>query len=401
MKRFLPILILLCLLCGCAAIPAEPSATAAPTVTAATTSPVETTMPPATTEPVTEPSVKTTAATEPPVIDPLEVMLEQMTTQELVGQLFLARCPDIHAVEDIGTYHLGGYILFGRDFRDQTADSLRQTIAAYQAASAVPMLIAVDEEGGTVTRVSGREAFRAEKFPAPADAYAQGGMDMVLDAEIEKCKLLRHLGINVNMAPVCDVTTDPDAFMYSRSLRLEPEEAGGVIGQIVTAMGDTRVGSVLKHFPGYGNNADTHSGIAEDYRSLNELENRDLIPFRAGIDAGCDAVLVSHTVVYALDSDHPASLSPAVIRYLRQEMGFDGVIITDDLVMDAITDAYGTEESAVLAVLAGCDLLCSSEYVVQYRAVLDAVTDGRIPLEQVKASVLRILRWKQNLGLLP
>ena len=161
-----------------------------------------------------------------------------------------------------------------------------------------------------------------------------------------------------------------------------------------------QVGSVLKHFPGYGDNADTHTGLAVDSRSLQELESSDLLPFAAGIDAGCGAVLVSHNIVQALDGDSPASLSPAVHQYLRDTMGFDGVVMTDDLVMEAITDRYGTGEAAVLAVQAGNDLLCSTDYAEQYNAVLSAVLDGRIDFDALNASVTRILKWKQNLGLL-
>ena len=199
---------------------------------------------------------------------------------------------------------------------------------------------------------------------------------------------------------MCDVTTDPDAFMYSRSLGQSPEETGRVIASMVKLMNRSQFGCVLKHFPGYGNNTDTHVGIAIDDRSLDELESGDLIPFAKGIDAGAKAIMVSHTFVNCLDTEYPASLSPAVIEYLRNTMGFGGVVITDDLAMEAITDLYGAEESAVLAVLAGNDLLCSSEYWIQYPAVLEAVESGRISAEILDAAVLRILNWKYSMGIL-
>ena len=160
------------------------------------------------------------------------------------------------------------------------------------------------------------------------------------------------------------------------------------------------IGSVLKHFPGYGNNADTHTGIAADNRTLEELLSADLVPFSAGIEAGCGAILVSHTFVNCLDTAYPASLSPLVIGYLRQDMGFSGVVVTDDLAMGAITELYGAGEAAVLAVLAGNDLLISSEYQIQYDAILEAVRSGRIPEEMLNESVKRILTWKENLGLI-
>ena len=132
-----------------------------------------------------------------------------------------------------------------------------------------------------------------------------------------------------------------------------------------------------------------------------EFTQRDLLPFAAGIGAGCDGILVSHTIVEAFDPSLPASLSPAVHQYLREEMGFEGVILTDDLVMQAITDQYGSGEAAVLAVLAGNDMLCSTDYAAQYEAVLAAVLEGRIDMDTLNAAAGRVLRWKMNLGLIP
>ena len=356
---------------------------------------------PAPTQAIPEPG-ETMAETLPamPEEDPLQTLLEGMTTEEKVGQLFLARCPGDTALEDIATYHLGGYILFGSDFDGQTPERVRDTVSAWQEASPIPLLIAVDEEGGTVCRVSRVSSFRSTPFRSPRDYFAEGGMKAVLAAEVEKAILLKGLGIQVNMGPVCDITTRKDSFMYRRSLGLGPVETAIFVTETVDILNIHQVGSVLKHFPGYGNNTDTHTGIARDSRPLEELEDHDLIPFLAGIHAGCGAILVSHAIVEAFDKDAPATLSPAVHQYLREDMGFDGVIVTDDLQMQAITDLYEVEEAAVLAVLAGNDLLCASDYRVQYPAVLEAVQSGRIPMELVDAAVLRILRWKQSLGLL-
>lgn len=343
-------------------------------------------------------TVEVSIATEP--YDPLQMLLDSMTTEEKVGQLFLARCPDESAAEDIRTYHLGGYILFGRDFDNETPESFSDKIQRLQLAAPIPLLIAVDEEGGSVCRISSHTAFRSRRFPSPREAFASGGMEEVLAVETEKAALLRSLNINVNMGPVCDVTTDPQAFMYQRSLGQSPEETGRFAVNTVRIMESQAIGTVLKHFPGYGNNADTHTQIARDERSLEELEKTDLVPFDAAMETGADAVLVSHTIVAALDETLPASLSPAVHDYLRNAMNFDGVIVTDDLVMQAITDAYGPEEAAVLAVLGGNDLLCSTQYQLQYAAVLKAVQEGRISETRLEESVLRILRWKKELGLI-
>ncbi|MBQ8236927.1 MAG: beta-hexosaminidase [Oscillospiraceae bacterium] len=386
MKRLLILLALL--LAGCSAGDHMP------------TTPIATETQPVITEPtVPETTAPTEAPTEAPT-DPIEEMVNTMTVEEKVGQLFLARYDAANAQHHVQQYHLSGWILFSADFEHHTPDTIHAEIDALQVASAVPLLMAVDEEGGTVTRVSRYSAFRDTKFPSPRKIYDRDGLLGLMETEAEKCRLLTSLGLNVNVGPVCDITTDKNAFMYARSLGQTPEITGQLIAGMVDTMAQNQVGSVLKHFPGYGNNADTHVGIARDNRSLEALEAADLVPFRYGIDAGCDAILVSHTIVEALDDTLPASLSPAVISYLRSEMGFDGVILTDDLVMQAITDTYGAGEAAVLAVLAGNDLLCASEYVSQYEAVLAAVQDGRIPMERIDEAVYRVLRWKQKLGLL-
>lgn len=348
-----------------------------------------------TTAPTTQPVPETTVW----VFDPMDIV-SGMTQEEKVGQLFLARCSEETAIADILAFQPGGYILFAADFEGETVESVRAKLADYQASAKIPMLLAVDEEGGTVTRISRFTAFREKRFSSPRKLYQQGGMEAALAGETEKAQLLTGLGINVNMAPVCDVTTDPNAFMYHRSLGQDAAVTADYIRGAVRVMSDMGLGSVLKHFPGYGNNTDTHSGIAYDSRSLEQLEQTDLLPFAAGIEAGCGAVLVSHTIVSCLDSELPASLSPAVHAYLRDVMGFTGVIVTDDLVMQAISDVYGAEEAAVLAVLAGNDLLCSSELSVQYNAVLTAVRDGRIPEALLEEAVCRVITWKYHLGLL-
>lgn len=384
--KILCLILALVMLTGC--VPAEPAAAtvgiAAATEEAMTAPPTTVPPPPPTTEPA----------------DPVLELLSGMSIPEKVGQLFLARCPGEAALADIKAYHLGGYILFAEDLLDQTPESLTQKLQSYQEHASIPMLIAVDEEGGTVCRISAFRAFRDSEYPSPRSLYQEGGLDRVLDIEAEKAFFLHTLGINVNMAPVCDITTDPGAFMYRRSLGQDPETVGKFAIGAMELMGAFQVGAVLKHFPGYGNNADTHTGIAVDDRSLDELEERDLIPFSMGIDAGCGAILVSHTIVNAMDATLPATLSPAVHSYIRSIMGFQGVIVTDDLYMDAIRETYGPGEAAVLAVLAGNDLLCSTEYTIQYQAVLEAVESGRISVNQLDTAAERVLRWKQQLGLI-
>lgn len=390
MKRIISILLVLLLsLTGCASQQAQPA-------TEIVAQPSESLTIPAPTLQETEPVEA--LATQP--LLPMEALLQSMTTEEKVGQLFLAAHTEKTTAEDIAAYHLGGYILFGRFFRERDPETAAADIAAFQQQAKIPLLIAVDEEGGTVNRVSCYQQYRQEEFGSPRELYAQGGLAAILENEQEKCALLRSLGINVNMAPVCDITTDRASFMYKRSLGEGPEETAAFVTGIADVMERSGIGAVLKHFPGYGDNTDTHTGIAVDARPLVQLEKMDLVPFAAGIEADCDAILVSHTFINCLDTAYPATLSPKVHWYLREIMGFEGVIVTDELSMEAITDLYGVEEAAVLSVLAGNDLLCTQDYVLQYGAVLEAVRSGRIPEAAIDRAVTRILQWKYDLGLL-
>ena len=385
MKKLFPILLLLLLLTGCGVLPSEVPSETAPDVT----------LPPETTQPASTP---TFSPSQPR--DVVERILGGMTIEDRVGQILLARCNAETALSDIETYHLGGFVLFGADFENDTPESFREKADSYQAASPVPMILSADEEGGDVTRISRYPAYRSGKFPSLRKSWKAGGLSQILEIEEEKCALLISLGINVNLGPVCDISDDADAFMYSRSLGQSAETTAQVVSDILRVYHANGVGTVLKHFPGYGNNADTHVGLAVDSRSLEELEKRDLVPFSAGIDVGAGAILVSHNIVEALDGSLPASLSPAVHAYLRDTMSFEGVILTDDLYMQAITDEYGVGEAAVLAVLAGNDMLCVTEYAQQYDAILEAVYSGRIPYETLDNAARNVLKWKKSLGLL-
>lgn len=330
---------------------------------------------------------------------PAEKYVDGLTLEQQLGQMFFARCPESGAAEQAARFNVGGFILFGRDFEGQTPESLRQKISEYQSAAKTPLLIGTDEEGGSVVRVSAYKAFRSEKFHSPGYLYSRGGIDAVIADADEKDALLKGLGINVNLAPVCDVSENPSDFIYSRTLGKGAEETAEYISRLVEKMNFDGVGSVLKHFPGYGGNSDTHTEIAVDEREKEEFYQKDFLPFFAGISAGAGGVLVSHNIVKSFDSNLPASLSPEIHRVLREELGFEGVIMTDDLAMKAITAYTGDKSAAVLAVEAGNDMIISSDLESQYTAVLDAVNGGTISRERIRQSAVRVLNWKITLGL--
>ena len=328
----------------------------------------------------------------------LQALLDSMTLEEKVGQLFFVRCPMENAVEDISTYHLGGYLLFGRDYKDGdswlTWDQFIQKIESYQDAAEIPLFIGSDEEGGTVTRASRNPNLFSEPFKSPQAIYSAGGMKALAQDALDKSQSLLDLGINVNFAPVCDVSTNPGDFIYDRTLGQDTETTADYITRTVLTMGDAGEMAVLKHFPGYGNNADTHTGIAVDDRPMETFENSDLLPFKAGIEADAPFVLVSHNIVNCMDPDLPASLSPAVHKVLREECGFDGIAITDDLAMDAV-QAYAKDGAvAVMALQAGNDMVITTDYRTQIPAVIEAVKNGTLEESVIDSACFRVLKCK-------
>ena len=344
--------------------------------------------------------VETTEVTKPPETDIADKLLSEMTLEEKVGQMFYSAAPAGAGEEWITKYHMGGYVLFGNDFDGKSADDVRAMIQGYQMRSKVPLLIGVDEEGGTVLRVSYHEQLRSSGFDSPKNVYQSGGWEAIDATETEKAELLTSLGINVNNAPVCDITSNPDSFIYDRSFSGDPDEVSTFVKKVVDICKDKKLGTVLKHFPGYGDNTDTHEDMSYDSRPLDDFKNRDFIPFKAGIEAGADSIMVAHNIMSDVDADYPASLSKKVHDIIRNELGFDGVIMTDDLAMQAIAKYTGAEAAAVTAAKCGNDILCCTDVEAQYPAVLEAVKNGDIPQEQIDASVKRILKWKHNLGLI-
>lgn len=351
-------------------------------------------------EPPSQPDPSVTSGSTENQDQIIEELLSTMTVEEKVGQMFFVRCPDTGAVEAVSQYKLGGYILFGRDFKDKTAEQVRNDISSYQSASGVPLLIGTDEEGGTVVRASSNPNLFSHRGLSPQALFAEGGMDSIIQDARQKSVTLLGLGVNVNLAPVADVSTDPNDFIYDRSFGQDAQATAEYVSNVVKTMDAEGIGSVLKHFPGYGNNVDTHTGVAIDERPYETFQTSDYLPFTAGIQAGADAVLVSHNVMSCVDNQLPASLSPAVHNELRSTLGFQGVIMTDDLAMDAVAAYAGDQSPAVMAVKAGNDMIITTDFQTQIPEVVQAVKSGEIDEAQIDQSVTRVLKWKYDLGLL-
>ncbi len=356
--------------------------------------------PETTTAPITQ-KTTTQTVTQPPVIPhTIEERLAAMTLQEKAAQMMMGSAVSEADALAAAQNNVGAICLFAGAFSGKTAEEVREMTATLQAAAKTPLLLSVDEEGGTVNRVSLNWRLRGTPFRSPYAIFNEGGMDAVVSDVQEKASLLLSLGINVNLGPVCDVPLSSSNYIYSRSFGMDAALTSEYISAVIPEMSATHLGSVLKHFPGYGGSIDTHKYMAYDERSYDEFASRDLLPFAAGIAAGADAVMVSHNIVTCMDANAPASLSPEVHRVLREELGFTGVIMTDDLGMGAILQYSGGQDPAVAAVLAGNDIVTYANYGTSVPAIVSAVESGIISETQIDESVLRILAWKESLGLL-
>ena len=341
----------------------------------------------------TETTIKTSGVEENKVI---EDRLTTMTLEEKVGQLFWARVPSNHQLEDLQSYHLSGYILFGRDFEGRSLEDMKALTKGYQATAKIPLLIGSDEEGGTVTRIS---SILDTPFQSPMALYQQGGMEAVLSETKQKAELLKSVGINAGLFPVADLARNRSAFIYDRTIGQDAQTTASYVQQVVEELKKSKVGSTLKHFPGYGDNGDSHTAIIQDNRSLDELRQADLLTFQAGIDAGADSVLVSHNILSKIDTV-PSSISPKITDLLRKELHFKGVIMTDDLDMEGLANFVNQEEAAFQVILAGNDLILGSSYQTQIPYLLKKISYGELTEDRIDESVRRILTWKYDLGLL-
>lgn len=320
--------------------------------------------------------------------------VEQMSLEEKIGQLFLVRYDLATSVNQVIEYYPGGFVLFAKDFQNHSKESIRQELEERQKLSKIPLALAVDEEGGYVTRVSRFPQFRSERFKSNKVLFETGGYELVETSEKEKASLLLSLGLNLNLAPVADISTNSDDFMYIRTFGRGADETSTFISNIVKYNNESGISSCLKHFPGYGNNADTHGGMAFDNRSYETFTSSDYLPFKSGIEAGVPTILVSHNVVNAIDSEYPASLSKKVIKELRDTLKFSGIVMTDDLAMGAVSKYVDGNISATLAINAGNDMIITSDFETMFNEVLTSVKDGKIEMKTIDIAVRRIIAWK-------
>lgn len=352
------------------------------------------------------PSGVATPATVVATAVAVEPVLAAMTLPEKVGQLMVIAFSGTAVTPDAGRmvreYGVGGVILFQQNLRDG-AQTQRLT-ADLQARASTPLLIGIDQEGGPVVRLTRG----ASLFPSAMAVGATFSTDVAGGVAATTARELRDLGINTNFGPVADVNSNPhNPVIGVRSYGAHPQHVAALTAAAVHATQDSGVLAVAKHFPGHGDaGVDSHLALPRIDHPLAHLERVELPPFRAAIVAGVDGIMTAHVLLPALEPDprRSATLSRGVLSYLRATLGFQGLIITDDLEMGAIVNDHGTAEAAKIAFQAGADLLLFRRNLAeQHRAhalLLAAVHTGEIPAERLDDSVRRILTAKARRGLL-
>jgi beta-N-acetylhexosaminidase len=364
---------------GCSAqdVPgAEPSAGPSPARTVTST-------------PTPEPAQPLTWGPTPDVYRTAAGLVAGMSVSQQAGQVIVARYGSVeNAAGLMVDLHLGGVIVMG-DNVDST-DQVRGDIAALQAAAGrpYPLVVGVDQEGGTVARIG-----------APATAFPTlmtmgAARDAALAERVARASgdELRALGFTMVFAPVADVTTGPDdPTIGSRSASSDPAIAAGVAMSSVRGYAASGIVAAVKHFPGHGSvPADSHVELPVQDATLGELSRRDFLPFRTAVGAGVPAVMVGHIDVAAVDPGVPSSLSAPVVDLLRDGLGFDGLVVTDAMEMAAVTGGFGTGEAAVRSLAAGVDLvLMPPDVRAAHTAIVDAVAEGRLPAARLAEAATR------------
>ncbi len=290
---------------------------------------------------------------------------------------------------------IGGLIYFEKNIKDK--EQITQMLSNTFSMSKYPIFLAVDEEGGSVSKLK-KSGIDVEQVGDMAEIGQNGDAAQAYEAGTKIGTYLRELGFNLDFAPVADLADAATSELGDRVFGSDAQVVSDMISNMVSGIEGAGVSSCLKHFPGIGSaEGDTHSGRVETTKTLEEMRNYELLPFKAGIDAGADLVMVSHITASAVDEEAvPSSLSRVIVTdVLRNELGFQGVIITDALNMGAITEYYTSEQAAVMAIEAGVDmLLMPQDFNAAYEAVLAAVQDGTISEERINESLERIYRLK-------
>lgn len=331
--------------------------------------------------------------------------IEVMPLEDKVAGLFIVTPEAITGVgtaiqagdgtrEALSRYAVGGIVYFSKNI--QSEEQLKEMIDNTQLYTKYPLFIAVDEEGGSVSRVA--DAGLGTKIDSAQDIGATGDANNAYQAGTAIGGYLSGLGFNLDFAPVADINSVEGSALGSRAYGSDAAAVTPFVTSMMQGIEEQKVTACLKHFPGIGSSTqDTHDGMATTDRTLEEFQANEFTVFQAGIDAGANMIMVGHLSAPALTGDNtPCSMSSVVVTdILRNEMGFKGVIISDALNMSAITQYHDSDVAAIMALRAGCDMILMPEdFEKAYNGVLQAVQDGTISEERINDSLRRIYRIK-------
>lgn len=363
--------------------------------------------------------------TTPPIVTDEAVILgmrdeiiNNMTTEEKVGQLFIVNLETLDKsqgsyyefkdvtndmITKIKQYNIGGVCLFARNIeqREQTIN-LNQNL---QEVSKIPMFITVDEEGGEVSRIASNDNMQTTKFSSMEEVGNFDDEEYSYNVGSTIGREIKELGFNVDFAPVADVKTNEyNTEIGSRSFGSDAKLVGRMVAQVVKGLQDQGISATLKHFPGHGDAAeDSHEGAVNVENDIDRLRKVEFVPFKAGIKASADFVMVSHISISRITQNTvPASLSSLVLdKMLRIELGFEGIIITDAMDMKSITSHYSSKQAALKSFKSGADIILMPENLEEaYNAILQAVKKGTITEERLNESVTRIIETKIRRGII-
>lgn len=351
---------------------------------------------------------------EPTEFEIVEDIINSMTLEEKIGQLFIFQIRnnsngnplkkvDKNLISFLTKYKPGGIILFSHNVDNN--EQVIQLVDDLQKVSDIPLFIGVDEEGGLVSRLGKEPDVDVTHLPPALKVGNKNNPELALNSGLILGRELSSLGINMDMAPVADVNTNPsNPVIGNRTYSSDPETAGIMVSNVIEGLHRHNVISIIKHFPGHGDTSlDTHEGTVISPHSRERLEEIEFVPFRYGIDAGVDAIMTAHIVMSGVsDSTLPATLNHEIITgIIRDDLGFDGIIITDALDMGAISKNYGSDETAILGIKAGIDiLLIPNNQPKAYNALLNSVINEDISIERIEESLRRILLLKHRRGIL-
>ncbi|WP_202709733.1 beta-N-acetylhexosaminidase [Sporosalibacterium faouarense] len=336
--------------------------------------------------------------------DTITELIKTMTLDEKIGQMVILGFEGDSLNEDvkslINQYKVGGFILFKRNVENSNQLlSLLNSLKETNSDNKIPLFLAVDEEGGKVSRMPD------ELIDLPNSNVVGESKNNEFAINLGRIlgQQLQSFGFNLDFAPVLDVNSNPNNPVIGvRSLSSNPQVVGELGVEIMNGIKEKGIIPVVKHFPGHGDTSvDSHLGLPKVNKDLSSLRQLELIPFKEAIENDVDTIMIAHILFPELDPNYPASLSERLVTdLLRKEMGYKGVVITDDLTMGAIKDNYSINDAAVKAILAGGDIvLVCHEYENEITAIdslKEAVVNGIITEERIDESVYRILKLKNK-----